>query len=297
MVEGKTTTKAFVYFWAMDRFATIALLFLLELSVGAQVNPCRPILDEMISTVQSAETFEYQVRTSERVDNKMTSSSALVKNSAVPFRIYMKILEPEDGPEILYCEDKYNGQAVVNPNGFPYINLKLNPDGYFMRKDHHHNIKTAGFGYIAGMMLRSQEIAGENYDKYFKYKGDTVFLGEPCVKIAIDVFDFKYEDYTVKKDETIIDIAERLYLNDYLIVDKNEDVDDFEDIDEGDVIKLPNAYGRRIYLLIHKGLKVPYYQEIHDELGLYEKYYYDYVKLNVPFDDSDFSTDNPEYGF
>jgi len=278
----------------------ILLLFCLVFASSFQyvpVNPCRLILEEMIVGIQNMNTYEFKVESKELVDGEYLRSVAEVKAQNVPFRIYMKIVTEEKGPEILYDEGKRDGDVLITPNGFPYFNLKLNPDGWIMRKDRHHNIKTAGFHYVAGMMEWSQRTAGKNYDRYFKYLGDTVYNGQDCHVLMIDVFDFRFVDYTVQKGERIDRIAERMFLNDYMIVDKNPDVDDFEDVREGQVIKLPSAYGRKIVMFIHKQQLIPYYQEIHDEKGVYESYSYEYIRKDAELTELDFSPDNPEYGF
>lgn len=275
----------------------LILLPTLTFSQYVPINQCRTILDEMIITIENMNTYEYKVESAERVDGEFKRSVAVVKAQNSPFKIYMKVMQEDGGPEILYAENERDGDVLITPNGFPYFNLKLDPDGWIMRKDRHHNIKTAGFHYVAGMMKWSQKKAGKNYDRYFKYLGDTVYNGNECSIVMIDVFDFQYEDYTIQKGERIDRVAERLYLNDYMIVDKNEGVDGFTDVKEGQVIKIPSAYGRKIILFVHKQMNIPFYQEIHDENGLYESYSYEYIRPHAKLSELDFSPDNPDYGF
>ena len=279
------------------RILLLAAVLLASAFQYVPINPCRTILDEMIVGIRNMNTYEYKVESRELVDGEYKKSVAIVKAQNGPFRIYMRVVNDSKSPEILYNEGQRDGDVLITPNGFPYFNLKLDPDGWIMRRDRHHNIKTAGFSYVAGMMEWSQKTAGKNYDRYFKYLGDTTYNGHDCHLIIIDVFDFRLLDYTIQKGERIDRIAERLFLNDYMIVDKNPDVDDFQDVKEGQVIKLPSAYGRKIVMFIHKQQLIPYYQEIHDENGLYESYSYEYIRKDAKLGEIDFSPENPDYGF
>jgi len=261
------------------------------------VNPAKFVLDAMIKAIDKHNEFSYYVTSEERIDGELSNSTAFFKYQFKPRKIYMKVVKPDEGVEILFGDDMYDGDALVNPNGFPYVNLSLNPEGWIMRKDHHNSLHDAGFHFICKVLEQSMQAVGDNFDKYFKYRGDTVVNGKRCFHVEIDVFDFKYFDYKVKGKENILDISDRLWLNDYLIVDKNKDVDDFDDVEEGKVIKLPSAYARRIVIFIDSKTSFPIIEEIQDELGVYERYSFSKIVPSPGFTDEDFDEDNDAYGF
>lgn len=281
----------------MLRLSIISSFLILLLSSGnpKEVNPAKFVLESMIRSVDKHNQYQYIVDTKERIDGKLVKSSSLFKYQYKPRRIYLKSLE--SGVEILYGDGLYDGEALINPNGFPYMNLTLDPEGWIMRKDHHHSLDDAGFHFICRVLENAMKRVEGDFDKYFKYKGDTLIDGKRCFHVVIDVFDFKYKPYTVKKGENILDIADRLWLNDYLIVERNEDVDDFDDVSEGQVIKLPSAYARKISVYVDSKTHFPFIEEIYDLKGLYERYKFREIKPSPGFGDIDFSDENDEYGF
>ncbi len=281
----------------MFRLSVILTLLILLLSSGSpkQSNPAKFVLESMITSVDKHNQYQYIVDTKERIDGELISSSSLFKYQYTPRRIYLKSLE--SGVEILFGDGLYDGEALINPNGFPYMNLTLDPEGWIMRKDHHHSLDDAGFHFICRVLENAMKRVGDDFDQYFKYKGDTLIEGKNCFHVVIDVFDFEYKSYTVKEGEDILDIADRLWLNDYLIVERNEDVDDFDDVSAGQVIKIPNAYARKISVFVDSKTHFPFIEEIYDMQGLYERYKFREIIPSPNLTEDDFSDENDEYGF
>ena len=103
--------------------------------------------------------------------------------------------------------------------------------------------------------------------------------------------------YTVKKNEKLSDIAKKLYLNDYSIMLLNSAIGDLDDVKEGQVIKIPNFYARKIEFYMDRATGLPLRQLIYDQNGLYEKYEMKSFLLNPVFKPEEFSPEYKEYGF
>ena len=82
-----------------------------------------------------------------------------------------------------------------------------------------------------------------------------------------------------------------------MIVEMNEKVDDYEDVEEGQVILIPNDYCRRLVIAIDKNEMVPLSMKVFDDAGLYEHLEYSNLKVNPQFKDEEFSEEFEEYGF
>ena len=82
-----------------------------------------------------------------------------------------------------------------------------------------------------------------------------------------------------------------------MILELNPNVDDYYDIDKGDVIIRPNDYGKTITLLIDIEREIPLKLIVHDDKGLYEQYEFLDLTLNPEINREEFSDKYDDYGF
>ncbi|MFN6944957.1 MAG: LysM peptidoglycan-binding domain-containing protein, partial [Cytophagaceae bacterium] len=207
-----------------------------------------------------------------------------------------KIYAPNEGVELLYIHGENKNRALVNPNGFPYMNLNFDPYSSTLRKNNHHTLHEVGFDYINDIISNMVEKSGDDFNKYFKYLGDTIVNGRNCYKILIDYVDFAYYNYTIKAGENITDIAYRLHLSDYMILEINN-LSDYTSAKAGTVIKLPNVYARKTYLCIDRINYMPILQEMHDEKGLFSKYEFLNLQINPVIAPEEFTSSYKDYKF
>lgn len=202
------------------------------------------------------------------------------------------------GPEVLWVEGKNNGNALVNPNGFPYINLNLDPMGSILRENQHHTINEIGFDYYASIVRSSIKFAGPKFDVYFKLNGEITWNKRACYSVTADYPEFKYVDYTVKKGEDLIKIARTLCVSEFMVQEANNDkVSDYYDVSEGQVIKVPILYGKKTELLIDKQYMLPINTKVYDGKGLFESYEYDILLVDPPLKDEEFTKGYKDYHF
>jgi outer membrane lipoprotein-sorting protein len=115
--------------------------------------------------------------------------------------------------------------------------------------------------------------------------------------LVIDNPDFGHNKVTVKKGETITSIANRLFLNDRMILELNPGCSDYDDVKAGDVLTVPNGFAKKIVFHIDKKNMLPLIQTTYDDKGLYGKVTFSSFVLNPEFSDNDFSRSNPKYNF
>ncbi len=255
---------------------------------------CKEILEKMVKTVNEVERLKYNLKLTERVKNKYNNFGSSVKVQRKPRQLYLYT----SGIEVLWLEGKNKGKALVKPNSFPYVNLNLDPMGSLMRQDQHHTINEMGFDYVATVIDLNIKRVGINFDDYFKLEGEETINNRPCYKISITNKDFAFVNYTVLKGEDLTKIARKLNVAEYMILENNSDkVDDFEDVKEGQVIKVPNAYAKFVICYIDKLFFLPIGTRIYDHKGLFEQYDYYFVQLNPKIDAIEFSKENKAYGF
>ena len=271
-------------------------LTLLHLAAVAQQTP-QKIVSDMLSAIGQVKTLKYKLKKTERIDATYIKGQQDIKYTRTQRRVYTYLYYPNKGVEILWKEGEHKNEAYVNPNAFPYINVRLNPMGSHMRNNNHHTIYEVGFDYIASIVNNIATTNAAEFSSIFKYEGDVKFDDRDCYKLVIDYYPFKFIPYTVKVGENLTEIAKKNFISDYMILKANKGIDTYDDVVPGQQILIPNAYARKTVLYIDKITNLPISQAMFDEKGLYGQYeYYDLI-MNSVISDEEFSSDFSKYGF
>lgn len=276
------------------------ILLLLCLTSFAQEDTLRiaEILDKMDSAITQHKTLEFTFYKEERCGDKSEYSISEVKVKCdTNYCVYMKSNTPRDGMEILYREGLNEGNVLINPNSFPFFNMNLDPFGTLIRTDQHHIIEDLGFRSIQKIFRNFRETHSDSLKEYIVRHNDYIWEGIPVYKIRIEYTPFGFYDYTIKQGQTIDSVANELFVNAYMILEENDEVDDYGDVSSGQVIKVPNNYGEICEIFIDKNNYLPIRQVIWDHKGLYEKYEYKELKASPIFDGDELSPEYKEYDF
>lgn len=257
------------------------------------VSNSRELLDDIIVSIANVKTLRYNLQCNERINGKMQHTESKVKLQVSPRKLYLLL----KGPEVLWTQGTNDGDALVNPEAFPYMNLNLDPFGSLMRKDQHHTIHEMGLQYLADILKDGIRRAGDKVDKYFVVLGEEKYNGRACYKLSIAFPDFAWQSYTVKKDENITSIARKLRVSEYMILENNSKASWYNDVKEGQVIQVPDAYAKLTLLLIDKEFLLPVNNKVFDDKGLFETYEYSNLIVNPPIAPEEFTKDYKEYNF
>ena len=253
----------------------------------------REILNSVLQSISGIKTMRYNLQCNERIKGKMQHTESQVKLQISPRKLYLSL----KGPEVLWLEGINNGDALINPGAFPYMNLNLDPFGLLMRKDQHHTIHEMGLQYLAEILKDGIRRAGDMFDKYFVILGEEKYDGRDCYKLSIAFPDYSWQPYTVKKGEDITSIARKLYVSEYMILEKNSGLSWFNDVKTGQVIQVPDAYAKLTLLLIDKEKLLPVNNMVYDEKGLFETYEYYNLQINPSISDEEFTEAYKDYNF
>ncbi|HEX8516616.1 MAG TPA: DUF1571 domain-containing protein [Bacteroidia bacterium] len=256
-------------------------------------NDNRAFIDRIFNAVDNVKTLKYSLQCNERIKGRMQHTESKVKMQISPRKLYLNIR----GVEVLWVAGTNNGEALVNPNAFPYMNLNLDTYGTLMRKDQHHTIHEMGYQYLADILRDGMKRAGDNLDKYFKVLGEEKHAGRDCYKLSIAFPDFAWGNYTVKKGENLTSIARRLRVSEYMVLENNPKLGSYNDVKEGQVIKIPNAYAKLTLLLIDKEHMLPVNNKIFDDKGLFETYEYYDLQVNPTIAPEEFTKGYKDYHF
>ena len=280
-----------ILFFALLAFSSIFLSFRYKQSKTVLSN--RELIDKIFDAVANVKTMRYKLQCNERIKGRMQYFESKVKLQISPRKLYLSL----KGPEVLWIEGTNNGDALVNPGAFPYMNLNLDPYGSLMRKDQHHTIHEMGFQYLADVLRDGMRRAGDKLDKYFVMVGEEKYYGRPCYKLSISFPDFAWAPYIVKKGENLTTIARKLKISEYMVLYNNPKISWYNDVKQGQVIQVPNAYAKLTLLLVDKETYLPVSNTVFDDQGLYEKYEYVDLLVNTPILPEEFTKNYKGYGF
>ena len=265
---------------------------------NSQTQYAYDLIKTMLVRTKQINTLKFTLKTHERFQTTMFKQKAYYKLIYEPFKVYYKQEYPVKGLEVLYVSGSNNNKALVNTNSFPWINISLNPYGNLIRENQHHTIFESGFDYMVSILKHLLNKYDTNALSMIESYELVNLNGQICHKIILENQYFKYFSYTVKKGETINTIAKKFKINDYMIIEKNNNIDDFNDnINPGQIIKIPNDYAKKIIIYIEKQRMIPVVMKIYDDKGLYEYYEFSNIKINPEIKPGEFSREYAEYGF
>lgn len=251
------------------------------------------MLNSILKAINETKTLRYELHRNERVKGKMSYTESKVKMQVLPRKLYIAV----GIQEVLWAEGTNEGNALVNPGSFPYMNINLDPMGSIMRKNQHHTIHELGMVYFGDILKRGIKRYGSNIDNYFVSLGEEQYIGRNCYKFSISFSDFAWAPYTIQKGETLITIAKRMNLSEFMILEKNPELSWYDDVREGQIIQIPNVYAKTILLMIDKEYMLPISEKIFDDKGLFESYEYHKLKVNTPIASEEFTKDYKDYNF
>ncbi len=255
------------------------------------------LIQKMIDEEAKIKSLKLTMVMNERIDGKMSKSKSDFMISYSPFQLYMKQEIPIEGMEILYSENKNNNKAWVNTNSFPWVTLSIDPNSNLMRKDYHHSIFDSGYRNFSNIV---RYLINKNYnkvDEILSYNGIKTINGYQCHQIMYTSPSFEYFNYITKNEITLTELAKKFYVNDYMLIEKNPGLIDFDEVKTNKNLKIPSDYGKKVIINLDIKNHLPRSIHIYDEKGLYEEYYYTNVMINPPLVENDFNPDNKKYNF
>lgn len=276
-------------------FSGLITLVLITVGIKTSAQEADSIAQLMFDRTRGLKTLSYVMTKEERINGDMLEQVSFVKLNREPFKVYTKQLSPDEGIEVLFIGgDK---TALINPNGFPWFNVKLDPHGSKMTKDQHHTIFDSGFDRFVSILQFLFEKYGNEIESMATVKEITDDKGRACWLLAFDNPHYTITEYKLGENEDLLTISDCKFISPYKILTLNEDVDSYIDVSVNQVIKIPNDYSPKMTLLIDKQQLIPLEITVYDEKGLFEHYLFSKIKLDPPFKEIEFTPEYSAYGF
>lgn len=279
-------------------FRFFLLSALIAGGVAFAQNPAKPIIEKMLSTMDRIQTLSARIKRLERVNGVMEEGELKFKVMYQPtFKAYVYNMKPEVGAEVLFVKGWNNDNAYVHPNKFPWVNVSLDPEGSTMCGTQHHSLFSIGSEYFKKIIRYYLTKYENEFDEHVFYQGTQKWYNKTCHVIKLVYNDYHTVNYTVKANESLFDIDRKLFVPAAKILELNPSITGYQNVKAGQVIKIPNVYGKETVLLVDSETYLPVVQIIYDDKGMFEKYEYFDVKINPRFTTAEFTTDYPDYGF
>ena len=197
-------------------------------------------------------TSSFVLDIQERIKGKFRFDEYVVKLNANPYKAYAYSVNPNPGAEGLLNKGENDDKAYINPNRFPFITLSLNPYSMLLRKNHQYTIWQLGFNFVHELLRSYVRKYGDGFYGNLRLDPDTTSKGRRFFQLVIDQNDFHLDDYIVQPGENMVNIGQKLLVNDYMILEANPKFKHFDDVKAGDVIKVPNAFGKKLFCMLTK---------------------------------------------
>ncbi len=275
------------------KFILIVTLFC---SFSAFSQSGADVLKQMVTTINQMNTIMVKVDGLERIKGTNVKTSGFFKVLYKPFKVYHKQVLPVKDLEVLYVEGSNDNKALINPNAFPYVNVSLSPYSSTMRDGFHLTLYESGFKYFGSLINNLLTKYSKDLDKLVSNKGNVTVNGVKTLQIEVQLSEYKYSKYLVKKGETLTSIAKKLFLSDYMLLEKNK-LGFYDKVKEDDIILVPNEYAKKIVLFIDIQNNIPVKIVVYDEVGLYEQYEFSIISINPSFQSDEFTEKFKDYHF
>ncbi|MCI4671671.1 MAG: DUF1571 domain-containing protein [Bacteroidia bacterium] len=258
------------------------ILFSFMLLVSSQSWGQEASLNKMYQAVRDANQVSFKFRSFERMEKGMTEKVMNVSMTHRPLDVEINMLSPNKGTKVLYNANKRSAYATV------YINLGIGsvPKDFFIHgstimADTHHPITATGFTPIVNLVKSASKKAKNEgrFNQVFFDRGNVSLDGRSVHKIEIKDDQYSFTQYTAKSGESVNAIASKMNISAYKIMKINPQLSKSYKSIEGQNIKIPTSYAKYTCLYIDTQTNLPYMAEVHDEKGLFEKYYFLDVKL------------------
>ncbi|NQV51943.1 MAG: hypothetical protein HQ500_02105 [Flavobacteriales bacterium] len=271
----------------MRRLLLISLMFLSSVGLlhAQDTVSCDEIFEYSYAQWEKMKNVQYRSAKVERQDGEMVTASFDFTIQPSPFKAAGRM--HDKGHYILYDTEQSSEEAWYISNGFPFTNLSLDINGKIFRGLNHYTISDAGCNFIFSIIRDQYELMGEKF-----YCRRVVREGNEEFVIEASADDWGFRDYVGEEGETVLDIARKLNISAYLIIERNEGVSQYHDDCGGMKLKLPIYYGKHIKLHVDAEHGLPMLIQVYDEKGLLEQYeYFDY-HLNVVLPEDYFTVDH-----
>ncbi|MEM7109284.1 MAG: DUF1571 domain-containing protein [Bacteroidota bacterium] len=276
------------------RLLFIQCAIFLSISTGRAQNAL-VLAEEMFAASRQIKTLSYVMDKQERIEGKMVKQKSFIKVRRNPFQVYAKQLNPNEGLEVLYKEG--DRTALINPSGFPWFNVRLEPTSPRMTRDQHHTILDSGFDCFLDVLESLFQKYDSELDHMAAVTGDEIVNGRDCWILEFNNPNFSFVKFVPEKNISLVDLVKKRKISREMIQRYNAGLDSSSELKAGEHFTIPNDYCPRMVLSVDKATKTPMKIQVYDPEGLYQHYEFSEVEIDPQFAANEFESSYVEYDF
>lgn len=282
------------YICLKTSFFLVLIFFTQYLSAQKVDNEAFELLVKVDSNLRVSNAIHFKATLFARMKDGEYHQKAEFKIQRKPLKIYYKQFIGNN-IELLYDETKDEEKALINPDGFPYTNLRLSPYSPLILKRQHHSIFEADPIYSTSQLIYMFNQCKP--DKCYLTIVDTVIQKKAFKWLKYYNPEYKVLEKKAESDMNIISFAKKHKVNFYSLVCLNDGFDSSTIINQGDVVKIPSSYAKKLDILIDMKKYEVNVVSVYDGKGLFEKMVYTWFNNEAVFKNIDFDKDNKNYNF
>ncbi|MBI3178797.1 MAG: DUF1571 domain-containing protein [Deltaproteobacteria bacterium] len=241
----------------------------------------------------------YRLEKQERLcDGELVVEEAAIKLRK-PASFYIAALKPRRGQEVIYVRERDPRRLIAHPGSFPDVTVRLNIKGGMATDRQHHMITHTGFDYTVLALKRGlQRAKVQPQGERLEHAGGGTLFGRPVEWVRMHAGTAAPRQVEAKKGEALLDFADRVEQDAYVILCANPDLDGLDETLSARAYTVPYYYASKTEIAVdretHLPLRLAFYEPAE---RLYERYDFMDVVIDPPPSDSDFDPDNPAYDF
>jgi len=268
------------------RHLLTALLLTLHITASAQTSlNCDSVIAFIFEQWDSVQNMSYH---SEKVERKIGVNESAGFDFVVqrsPYKVAGQM--SEKGHRLLYDPEISKTEALYISSGFPFTNVMLDVNGKIFRGLNHYTISDAGCEFMFNILKSQYELSPEEFGCF---EGER--KGEPVLRLELNTNDFTYKKSVSKEELTVLQFAKRKGVSAYLLLERNGSLESYTQSVKNLELMVPNVYGKRVTMLVHRDHGMPLLIEVEDEKGLLERYEYSDYQFNLDLPDDYFTEEH-----
>jgi len=272
------------------------------------------VVDVMEKAWSRVSDYTMQVEKTERlIDGRITRQSVLLKFRR-PNQYYLKVLEGKGADsELIFPKSEKELVAIAHPGGAKgkfakflqktIVFRRFSPTEFSLQdprivRGQHQTVLESNLGRTIALIAKNIRTAAEIGEGEIRIEEDCNEDNHCLYRIDVKLPASTGFVHEVKDSESLWTLATRYDLPMYVILYKNPDMRDPNDIRPGQAVFIPRYYATRGHIWISQDSGLLSKLEIFDREGrLYERYVYSAIQTNIGLTDEAFDVDNPDYGF
>ncbi|MGB0430147.1 MAG: hypothetical protein ACPGLV_06700 [Bacteroidia bacterium] len=233
-------------------FLIVGLVAVLPCLATKQNVELAAIKEKIESNLAKLRYCEFVLSKNELIDGKWKYGKSKVKNDVLNGQTEIRTIEPR-ADILVYFPIGKQQDAHIKLDFFPYISSDFSPYNALLLRDQHHPISHVNQTYFGKLILSFiNACAGHKAQYEINY-----YQEKHQVEVDLQPIENPLETKKLKSDISLIQLADSLCVNPYLLSESNNNLAYHHQFKKGDLVKTHQYYADRAKILFLEDNFVP----------------------------------------